>query len=126
LNGSLPIFHSMAILTLVHKTFVAKMHTLCYNMHMKAYDWNKDKNLWLKKVRGITFDDILFCIASGNLLDVLQHTNPERYPNQKVFVVKVDSYVYLVPFVESGNTLFLKTIIPSRKMTKKYLRNKKK
>jgi hypothetical protein len=102
------------------------MHTLCYNMHMKVYDWNKDKNLWLKKVRGITFDDILFCITSGKLLDVLMHTNPERYPNQKVFAVKVDSYVYLVPFVESGNTIFLKTIIPSRKMTKKYLRNKKK
>lgn len=93
---------------------------------MKVYDWNKDKNLWLKKVRGITFSDIVYQISCGNLLDIIQHTNPEKYPDQKIFIVNIGNYIYLVPFIESKDTIFMKTIVPSRKMTRKYLRNKKK
>jgi hypothetical protein len=50
------------------------------------------------------------------------HYNKKKYPNQKILIVDVDGYAYLVPFVKDGNELFLKTIIPSRKATKKYLR----
>ncbi len=60
-------------------------------------------------------------IEQGNLLDVIKHYNPDKYPNQKIFIVKIDDYVYLVPFMENDLEIFLKTIIPSRKMTKKYL-----
>ena len=93
---------------------------------MRVFDWNAEKNLWLKKVRGISFNDVLFHIGDGDLLDVLQHTNPAKYPNQKIFVVKIDSDAWLVPFAESEDTIFLKTAIPSRKMTDKYLRKRKK
>ena len=92
---------------------------------MRFFDWNAEKNAWLKKVRGVTFNDVVFHISTGNLLDVLRHNNPEKYPDQKIFVVAMDEYVYLVPFIESRDGIFLKTIIPSRKMTKQYLRKKK-
>ncbi len=63
----------------------------------------------------------MFHIERGDVLDVLEHPNDERYPEQRLFVVAVDDYAYLVPFVESEEELFLKTIIPSRKATKRYL-----
>ena len=56
-----------------------------------------------------------------DLLDTLTHPNPERYGGQRIFVVRREDYVYLVPFVEDEHTVFLKTIIPSRKATKQYL-----
>jgi len=55
------------------------------------------------------------------LLDTIVHPNRKKYPNQKVFIVNVEDYAYLVPFVETEEYIYLKTIIPSRKMTKKYL-----
>ena len=61
-------------------------------------------------------------IASGGLLDILQHTNPRKYPNQRIVVVRIGDYDYLVPFVETAEQVFLKTIIPSRTATKNYLR----
>jgi uncharacterized DUF497 family protein len=88
---------------------------------MKPFNWNRDKNQQLQQQRGITFDDIIKSIEQGNLLDVIKHYNPDKYPKQKIFIVKIDNYVYLVPFVENDSEIFLKTIIPSRKMTKKYL-----
>jgi hypothetical protein len=88
---------------------------------MKPFNWNRDKNQQLQQQRGMTFDDIIQAIEQGNLLDVIKHYNPDKYPNQKIFLVKIDNYVYLVPFVENDLEIFLKTIIPSRKMTKKYL-----
>lgn len=88
---------------------------------MRYFDWNEDKDKRLKEQRGVTFEEIVFHILHGGLLDVLEHPNEEQYPDQKIFVVNVESYVWLVPFVETEETIFLKTIIPSRKMTKKYL-----
>jgi uncharacterized DUF497 family protein len=88
---------------------------------MKYYDWNVDKNEELIQERGISFEEIVFCIMHGGLLDVIEHPNKDIYPNQKIFIVNIDDYVYLVPFVEDEKTIFLKTIIPSRKMTRKYL-----
>jgi uncharacterized DUF497 family protein len=88
---------------------------------VKYFDWDDAKNAKLRKDRGIGFEDVVFHIERGDLLDVLDHPNPERYGGQRIFVVRHDHYVYLVPFVEDENTVFLKTIIPSRKATKQYL-----
>ena len=94
-----------------------------YNAHMKSakiYNWSSDKNQLLIKERGISFERIVFEIGSGNELDVLEHPNQQKYPEQKILMVQVDDYVYAVPFVESDTEIFLKTIIPSRKATKLY------
>jgi hypothetical protein len=88
---------------------------------MTYFDWNHDKNEWLRVTREITFEEIVFHISRDGLLDVLEHPNASRYPGQKIFVVDVEGYVCLVPFVETEECIFLKTIIPSRKMTRKYL-----
>ena len=91
---------------------------------MKMFSWNKSKNELLRSTRQISFEDILFYIEKGFLLDVQEHPNQEKYPNQKIFVVQINNYAYLVPFVENDDEIFLKTIIPSRKATKKYLGDK--
>jgi hypothetical protein len=74
------------------------------------------------RVYGIGFEDIVFHIERGDLLDILEHPNPSRYAGQRIFVVKREDYVYLVPFLEDEHMVFLKTIIPSRKATRQYLR----
>lgn len=88
---------------------------------MKYFDWDDAKNAKLRSERGIGFEEIIFHIERGDLLDILEHPNRERYAGQRIFVVHRDEYVYLVPFVEDQQTIFLKTIIPSRKATKQYL-----
>ena len=89
--------------------------------HVKHFAWDEAKNQMLKRERGIGFEDIVFHIATGDLLDVLEHPNQQRYRNQRIFVVRRDEYVFLVPFIEDNAVVFLKTIIPSRKATKQYL-----
>jgi uncharacterized DUF497 family protein len=88
---------------------------------MKPFRWNHEKNETLKQERSISFEEIVLAIESGGLLDELKHPNKEKYPNQLVFVVGLDSYAYLVPYVEEAEYYFLKTVIPSRKATKNYL-----
>ena len=88
---------------------------------MKYFAWDEAKNNKLKAERGIGFEDIVFHIERGDLLDTLEHANPERYKGQRLFVVRRDDYVYVVPFVEDEKLVFLKTIMPSRKATKQYL-----
>ncbi len=90
---------------------------------MKYFEWDPAKNETLRSGRGISFEEITFHIMQGDLLDVLEHPNVERYGGQRIFVVKVNDYVYLVPFVESDHSVFLKTIIPSRKATARYLKD---
>jgi len=90
-------------------------------MAVKYFDWDDAKNAKLRAERGIGFEDIVFHIERGDLLDILEHPNPDRHGGQRIFVVQRDDYVYLVPFVEDEHTVFLKTIIPSRKATKQYL-----
>jgi uncharacterized DUF497 family protein len=89
---------------------------------MKYYDWNEEKNQWLKKERNISFEMIVSCLDEEKLLDKIIHPNSERYPNQYILIVEYENYAYLVPFVEDEEKVFLKTIIPSRKATEKYLR----
>ena len=88
---------------------------------MTQYDWSPEKNDVLKRERGLAFEDIVFHIDRGGLLDTIEHPNQERYPGQKIFIVNVEGYACLVPFIEQDDAIFLKTIIPSRKMTKLYL-----
>jgi uncharacterized DUF497 family protein len=88
---------------------------------VKYFDWDDAKNAKLRTERGIGFEEIVFHIERGDLLDILEHPNPDRYAGQRIFVVPRESYVYLVPFIEDENAVFLKTIIPSRKATKQYL-----
>jgi uncharacterized DUF497 family protein len=80
---------------------------------MKHYAWDPEKNEKLKAERGISFEEIVFHIEQGDEVDVLTHANPSKYPGQKVSVVLVEGYAYLVPYVESEEEIFLKTIIPS-------------
>ena len=88
---------------------------------MKIFNWNPDKNQQLIEKRGISFEDVVFYILQGDVIDDLKHPNPDKYPNQMVLAVKVEDYVYLIPYVETDDEFFLKTIIPSRKATKQYL-----
>jgi len=88
---------------------------------MSLYDWNIEKNEWLKHERGITFEDVVYHLTHGGLLDIVEHNNQKKYPGQRIFIVNIAGYACLVPFVEDDKTIFLKTIIPSRKMTKQYL-----
>lgn len=88
---------------------------------MKSINWNPDKNQSLINERGVSFEDVVFYLQQGGLLDDVKHPNGDKYPNQRVFVLNIDGYVYLVPYVEDRKEIFLKTIIPSRKATKQYL-----
>jgi uncharacterized DUF497 family protein len=93
---------------------------------VKYFSWNEEKNELLKAERQVSFEDVVFYIEMGFLLDVLEHPNQEKYKGQKIFVVQIDDYVYLIPFVEDEREFFLKTIVPSRKATKKYLKGSEK
>ncbi len=86
-------------------------------MNMKYLNWNSEKNEILKRVRGISFEEIAYLIESGNVVGIEE--NP-GHPNQKMYVVSVDDYAIIVPYVENDNEIFLKTAFPSRKYTKKY------
>lgn len=88
---------------------------------MKYIDWDERKNNLLKLERDVCFEEVLVAIESGGLIKTIRHPRKERYPNQKIFVVNINNYAYLVPFIEDKEKIFLKTIIPSRKATKKYI-----
>ena len=88
---------------------------------MKLIHWNTGKNIWLKERRGICFEDIIYYIEAGRLI-MVEENSSKNFPNQKVFIIEIDNYAYIVPFAKDGNTFFLKTVFPSRKATQKYLR----
>ena len=92
-----------------------------YTGSMGPFVWSHDKNALLVAERGVSFEAVVAAIEAGELLDVLAHPNPERYPGQRILVVRLDDYAHLVPFVETADGLLLKTIIPSRKATRRYL-----
>ncbi len=88
------------------------------------FEFNAEKNKKLLEVRNICFEHIISLINEGYVLDVIIHPNQEKYPGQNMYVIDVDGYCYLVPYIQNGKEIFLKTIIPSRKATKQYLNNK--
>jgi len=87
------------------------------------FTWNSEKNKKIKEDRGISFEEIVFYISSGAVLDIIENPDNERYKDQYMFIIDIENYAYIVPFVEDNEngTVFLKTIYPSRKATKKYL-----
>ena len=93
---------------------------------MKPFDWNTEKNISLKRERDVSFEQVVFSIQNGKLLDVIRHPNQTKSKGQHVYVVKIEGYAYLVPYVEDDEVIFLKTIFPSRKYTKMYLRKDEK
>lgn len=98
-------------------------HTSSYTASAKPFDWSDAKNERLKRERQISFEEITRSIAAGGLVDVKKHPNEARYPGQRLLVVAVEGYAYLIPFVERPDGYFLKTIIPSRKATRDYLKD---
>lgn len=93
-------------------------------MELKPYVWNEEKNQRLKAERNISFEEVVSSIAGGNMLDIVEHPNQEKYKEQRIFIIDINNYAYLVPFVETETEIFLKTIIPNRKATRKYLGGK--
>lgn len=91
---------------------------------MKYFDWSEKKNRILKEQRDISFEDVVFSVENGQLLDILEHNNQSKYPNQRLLIVEINKYAFVVPFVEDDERYFLKTIYPSRKATADYLNKK--
>ena len=90
----------------------------------KPFRWDPDKNELLIQGRGVSFEQVTVAVENGDLLQVVQHPNVTKYPRQKIMIVGIDDYAYLVPFVEELEYLFLKTIIPSRKATRDFIDRK--
>ncbi|MGB3572370.1 MAG: hypothetical protein WA783_00635 [Phormidesmis sp.] len=88
---------------------------------MKQFRWSDDKNEQLEAERQVSFQQVLQAIQAKQILDIVEHPDQAKYPSQRIFIIAMNEYVYLVPFVEDDEVIFLKTIIPSRKMKKKYL-----
>ena len=91
---------------------------------MKRLEWSSEKNKTLLKQRGITFLEVTIQIINGKVIEIVKHPNSTKYPNQYIYIINIKNYIYLVPFVEDDEKIFLKTIIPSRKATKNYLKTK--
>ena len=87
---------------------------------MKIFRWNAEKNEILARKRGITFEEIVQRIKSGAKVIETDHPDKKKYPNQKILIIDMEGYAYIVPCLINKNEYFLKTIIPSRKATKKY------
>ena len=85
------------------------------------YDWDPKKNDFLKETRNVCFEAVIVHLGRGDVWRVAEHPNQEKYPGQKLFFVPIADYIYIVPFEERGEVIWLVTIIPSRKATKLYL-----
>jgi uncharacterized DUF497 family protein len=91
---------------------------------MNTFRWDNDKNEKLKNARGVCFEQVVILMERGEILDTIEHPNQNKYPGQRIAMVAIEDYVHLVPYVENNDEIFLKTIIPSRKATNKYVRLK--
>ena len=92
---------------------------------MKVFRWDNEKNEWLKKQRGVSFEQVVILLEREDVLEVVEHPNQEKYPGQRIAIVEINDYAYPVPYIQDGEEIFLKSIIPSRKATNKYVRTKK-
>ena len=84
------------------------------------FKWDLEKNALIKEERGVCFEDAVAQIHKNNILDIIEHPNKEKYPKQKIYIILLQNYVHMIPFIKEGNEIFLKTIVPSRKMHKLY------
>ena len=92
---------------------------------MKEIKWSEEKNQILQLTRGLSFEMVLEALENGEIIDIKEHPNKQKYPNQNIFVLKLNDYLCYVPFVENDEEIFLKTIIPSRKLKKEYENEKR-
>lgn len=90
-----------------------------------TFEFNIEKNQHLKETRNISFEEVIALMDGEHILDIIEHPNKEKYGNQKIFVMQIADYIYLIPFVKNKDKFFLKTIIPSRKATAEYLKGAK-
>jgi len=88
------------------------------------YEWSAKKNAQLKAERGVSFEQVIFHLSQGDLWKVGNHPNQEKYPGQKIYFVVMDDYIYLIPYENRRDEIFLMTIIPSRKATRDYKKEK--
>lgn len=86
-----------------------------------VFDWNDEKNTLLKENRNVCFEDVVTSIQEEKLLDIVKNPSA-NHKSQYCLIVEIMNYAYIVPFVKEGETFFLKTIYPSRKQTKKYIK----
>jgi len=86
--------------------------------------WDEEKNKLLRKQRGVSFDDVVLALQDDRFIAIEEHPNKNKYPHQKILVLNLNNYIHIVPFVESENEIFLKTIYPDRKYHKKYSKEK--
>ncbi len=91
-------------------------------METIIFDFDINKNSKLKLERGIGFEEVIYCIHNDKILDIRPHPNQKKYSNQSIYIIEINDYAYIVPFIQKGHTIFLKTIFPSRKATKLYLK----
>jgi hypothetical protein len=91
---------------------------------VKYIDWDQKKNDKLKIERGVSFEDVMLALIDGRILGKAPHPNRKKYSSQQIYIVQIDDYAFVVPFVEDKEKIFLKTIFPSRKYTKIYLEQK--
>lgn len=92
---------------------------------MKVFRWDNEKNELLKNSRGVCFEQIVILMEREDILETIEHPNQNKYPGQKLAIVMIEDYAYLVPYVQKSDEIYLKTIIPSRKATDKYMRSQK-
>jgi uncharacterized DUF497 family protein len=92
---------------------------------MQVFRWDNEKNELLKDSRGVCFEQVVVLMAREDVLETIEHPNQDKYPGQKIAILRIEDYVYLVPYVQKSDEIFLITIIPSRKATNKYLRSRK-
>ncbi|MEW6003632.1 MAG: toxin [Nitrospirota bacterium] len=76
----------------------------------------------MKQNRGVCFEEVVILMEREDVLEIVDHPNQTKYPEQKIATVRLGDYAYLVPYIQESDEIFLKTIIPSRKATKKYVR----
>lgn len=88
-----------------------------------VFDWNPEKNAALQQRRGVGFEDVVIAFQEGRLLADIEHPSPDRYAHQRMAVVLIEDYAYAVPYLLDGETRFLKTLFPSRKLHKHYVSN---
>jgi len=92
---------------------------------MNVFQWDNAKNEWLKKNRGVSFEEVVILMERGDVLEIIEHPNQDKYPGQRIAIISINDYAYLAPYVQESEQIFLKTIIPSRKATNQYLRTQK-
>ena len=92
---------------------------------MKPIRFNKDKDKVLKEKRGIGFKDVIKEMGAGKIVTVRKHPNTKKFPSQKIMLINIKNYIFVIPYIETEKEIFLKTIYKSRKYTKEFINKKK-